>query len=171
MFTVNTTQRRIRRLHAAGVALAAALLLAGCATPVGDAPLSQAEPTPTASGEAVTWSEIWDEAYGENGENVREIDGMAEDFPAEVPLPDGELAHSVIGDDMWSVTFETDDAPAQADELRERIGETMPAVDEGTTPDDGQFWVFLDDRFMIQLQMQPGPRPPAMVSLTVVRRG
>ncbi len=171
MFTVNTTPRRIRRLHAAGFAVAAALLLSGCATPAGDAPLSQAEQAPSASSEAVTWGEIWDEAYGENGENVREIDGMAEDFPAEVPLPDGELVDSVTGKDMWSVIFETDDAPAQADELRERIGETMPAVDEGTTPDDGKFWVFLDDRFMIQLQMQPGPRPPAMVSLTVVRRG
>ncbi|GAA3627358.1 hypothetical protein GCM10022200_07240 [Microbacterium awajiense] len=170
MFTT-VSNHRTRRLHGVGVALAGALLFAGCtSSSAGDDP-----PGPSAAEEVtgtttVTWEDVWDEAFGDDGENVEEIDGVAEDFPAEIPLPEGDLVFSVAGDGVWDMIFETENAEAEAERIVASIGEIVAAEADGTTPDDGEYWVFLDERYMIQVQMQPGPTPPAMVGITVVER-
>ncbi|MGR2753720.1 hypothetical protein [Agromyces arachidis] len=171
MFEATTDRRAVHR-GIAGAAMAAALLLVGCAS--GD---DRDQPTTTAAagsepaGEAAWDDPIW-EAYGEEGENVEEIDGVAEDFPAQFPLPDGELVYSGVAPGVWDMIFETDDPEPQAAQLAERIGEIVPQVWNGDLRggDEGESWGFVDDDFVVALEMRPGPNPPPMVAITVLER-
>ncbi|GAA2039838.1 hypothetical protein GCM10009819_26280 [Agromyces tropicus] len=169
MFAATTHRRTHHRI--AGVAAAAALLLTGCAT----ADQADQAPATAAAGSEPSAEASWDdpiwEAYGEDGENVEEIEGVAEDFPAQFPLPDGDLAGSIVAPGVWSMIFETDE-PEQAEELAERIGEIVPQVASGPlrSGEEGAEWGFVDDRFVVALEMRPGPNPPAMVAITVLER-
>ncbi|WP_353827478.1 hypothetical protein [Agromyces sp. SYSU T0242] len=175
MFTARTG-RGAAGPRIAGVAAAALLLLTGCATPGqgGSVSANESEATAETSSEPAaeaSWDDpIW-EAYGEEGENLQEIDGVAEDFPAQFPLPDGELVVSMVAPGLWDMIFETDE-PEQADQLADRIAEMVPQVSNGPlrSGEEGEHWGFVGDDFVVALEMRPGPNPPAMVGITVLER-
>ncbi|MFC9917795.1 hypothetical protein [Agromyces binzhouensis] len=170
MFEATTDRSGVHR-KIAGVATAAALLLTGCAS---GGQAGQPAATATAGSDAAAEAEwddpIW-EAYGEEGEFVEEIDGVADDFPAQFPLPDGELVYSAVAPGVFDMIFETDE-PEQAQQLAERIGEIVPQVSNGPlrSGDEGEHWGFADDDFVVALEMRPGPVPPPMVAITVLER-
>ncbi|MRX42733.1 hypothetical protein [Agromyces kandeliae] len=171
MFEATTDRRAVHR-RIAGVATAAALLLTGCASGgQGGQPAATATAGSEAAAEAEWDDPIW-EAYGEEGEYVEEIDGVADDFPAQFPLPDGELVYSSVAPGVWDLIIETDEPEQQAEQLAERIGEIVPQVWNGPLRggDEGERWGFADDDFVVALEMRPGPFPPPMVAITVLER-
>lgn len=165
MFTTDHEDRRAPRLRGAGAALAATLLLAGCSPAVTSDDSTAVPAASEAPAESsVEWEDIW------SGEDVEAIDGVAEDFPAEIPLPDGELVVSSVGEGMWDMIFETADSEAQADQLLAALDPIVAQDEEGETPEGGRYWVLSGDRYAIFVQMQPGPMPPPMVGITVVEQ-
>lgn len=154
--------RVARQLSLTGLA-AAVLLLTGCTA-------EASSPDP----EITTWQEAFDEAWGEDWENLTEIDGVAEDFPAEIPLPEGELVSSMAGDGVWDMIFETDESEEQAQQLLEALERIAGPAEEQQPPDPdaqgGTLWTFFDDSYAIIVQMQPGPWPPPMVAISVAQR-
>lgn len=153
---------RLRRALLAA-ALVPLLGLVGCAAP-GDA---ESEPQDAAQ-RVATWNDVWNAAYADGSDGVDEVEGVAEDFPEGIPLPDGELAYSATGDGVWDMVFETADAEQQAESLVATMGQKAVPIEDGSTGDDGRYWRFLDDRHAIQIEMRPGPFPPAMVGIVVI---
>ncbi|WES65158.1 hypothetical protein P0L94_03570 [Microbacter sp. GSS18] len=161
MYATTVHPRGAARLRLASLA-ATLLLLTGCTA-------EASSPDP----EITTWQEAFDEAWGEDWENLTEIDGVAEDFPAEIPLPEGELVHSMAGPGVWDMIFETDQSEEQAQQLLEALGRIAgPAEEQPPDPEaqGGSLWTFFDDSYAIIVQMQPGPWPPPMVAIGVVQR-
>ncbi|BDZ65978.1 hypothetical protein [Agromyces mangrovi Wang et al. 2018] len=179
MFITRRHNGSARRAGLAGVAVVIVLVGAGCTA--GGATDGTAEVADDATAEVAdsgTETSVWEEAFiavygfddGELGEGVEEIDGVAADFPAEFPLPEGVVVSSLAGDGVWDLIIETDE-PEQAEQLAEAYAEIVPLDEEGTPGGgDGHYWQFLDDTYAVQLQMQPGPHPPPMVAVMVYER-
>ena len=142
---------------AAGVALAA-LLLAGCAGPVGDAP----DPAPTEA-----------DAGGTSGDQGTSSDvAIPATFPRDdVPLVDGTPVFAVDLGTGWTVILASGDPAAgyaDAKGLLEGAGFTA-AVD--TTTDDGSFGQFTSDEYTVNLTATDDPTYGDSVSYTVVITG
>ncbi|GAA1848508.1 hypothetical protein ACFQZV_08140 [Microbacterium koreense] len=156
------------RLRSAFLTAALVATLVGCAH-VATPSLTDESPAPVA--EADTWEEAWDAAFGPRGVSVGTIRGVADDFPLSLPMPDGTLVASTVGLGVWDMTFETEDAENEADELVAALDEQIDQVSQGSTPAGGEYWRYFDDTYAVQVQMEPGPTPPAMVAVVVIEHG
>lgn len=178
---MNTSARRRPAATLTGLATAIAIvLLAGC-TPgtASDSPdeVASAAHTTTESNEAEAptddaFGAVWDQAR-DDGRLGDGVDGAAEipdDFPTDIPLPaDGEVAWSAIGDRVWDIVVETDD-PDQVERILDTIGATITPADTYPNDEGGTIWTFVDSRYAVQIQMQPGPMPPPMIGYVVIER-
>ena len=150
-----------RRLRAAVLAAAVVAGLVGCT----------AAETPAPVATTMSWEDAWDAALGPEGVPVGAVRGVADDFPLSLPLPGGTLVASTVGLGVWDMTFETDDAEQEAEKLVAALDEAIERVDHGSTPNGGLYWRHFDDTYAVQVQMEPGPTPPAMVGLVVIEHG
>lgn len=147
----------MRAASAVGVALAA-LLLAGCAAPVGDAP----DPAPTQA----------DAGGGSDDEGTSSDVAIPPTFPRDdVPLVDGTPVFAVDLGTGWTVILASDDPAAgyvDAKGLLEEAGFTA-AVD--STTDDGSFGQFTSDGYTVNLTATDDPTYGDSISYTVVITG
>jgi hypothetical protein len=147
----------MRAPGAVGVALAA-LLLAGCAAPVGEAP----DPAPTEA-----------DAGGTSADEGTSSDvAIPPTFPRDdVPLIDGEVAFAVDLGTGWTVVIEADDVAAAYGDAAELLdGAGFETVANDASP-DGTFGQFTSEKYTVNVSATDSPDFGNSVSYTVVIAG
>jgi hypothetical protein len=155
---------RLTSATAAGV-IGGALLLSGCSNPIDDAIDNAVEGAVENAVEEGVEKAIEAESGGDVDIEVGSSVSLPEDFPTDIPLPDGgTLIASLRVEQSWSLSYEVDSL-AQADELVQEFGDWTQesVVDQGTN----KFWILSNDNYVVTISAVQEGDEPAVLGMIV----
>jgi hypothetical protein len=159
-------KRRTLMAPAAGLALAAVLLLSGCSF----GPLL---PVP-AGGTGGDSSSSGGDGSGDSGDAPLEpLPGAAipATFPTDVPLIDGPIAFGMDLGTGWSVIITATDLGGGYDDAKGRLLAAGFTSQMDSTTEDGSFGLFTNDKYQINLTASDDAQYGTAVSYVVVLKG